>query len=204
MFLLNSSADTISQSTDCPDSTSHHQDTHKKNCMSIISSLDLDSSLFKFGVTQVFFKAGVLNKLEDERDKRINHLIVKLQAHCRRYLTVMAADKRRIQSTAIKCIQKNVRISFLLKKWKWWRLYTQLMPIINVQNSESLIKQYKEELDDFRRKNERLNSEKNDLLVMNSQLENKVSLVDFHFGDSIQIIYYWFVYLAHEYAESMH
>lgn len=99
---------------------------------------------------------------------------MKLQANCRRYLAQKQAEKRRIQDSAIKCIQKNIRISFALKKWKWWRLYTQLMPIINVQNSENLLKQCKEELDELKRKNERLANEKSDLKLLNNQLETKV------------------------------
>ena len=77
---------------------------------------------------------------------------MQLQANCRRFLAIKQAEKRRLQFTAIKCIQRNVRISFTLKKWKWWKLYTQLMPIINVQNSEMLLKQYKDELDEIKKK----------------------------------------------------
>jgi myosin heavy subunit len=151
-------------------------DSHKKACMNILSSLELDSTLFKFGITQVFFKAGVLARLDDQRDKKLNDLIVRLQSTCRMYLAQNAMEKRRVQDSAIRCIQKNVRISFVVKKWKWWRLYTNLMPIINVQNTEAIYKQCKEELEEFRRKNERLNTEKNNLLVMNNQLENKVGI----------------------------
>lgn len=150
------------------------QDSHKKTCQAIINNLELDSSLYKFGITQVFFKAGVLNKLEDQRDKKLNNLIVRLQSNCRRYLAQKAVEKRNVQDSAIRCIQKNARISFMLKKWKWWKLYSNLMPIINVQNTETLFKQCKEELDEFKRKNERLSNEKNNLLVLNNQLESKV------------------------------
>jgi hypothetical protein len=79
-----------------------------------------------------------------------------------------------LQDAAIRCIQKNIRISFALKKWKWWRLYTNLMPILNVQNHETLLKQMRDELDDSKRKIERLTCEKNELKLMNNQLENKV------------------------------
>jgi len=50
------------------------------------------------------------------------------------------------------------------------------MPIINVQNNETLFKQCKEELDELKRKNERLNNEKNELKLLNNQLENKVNI----------------------------
>ena len=117
--------------------------------------------------------------MNDKRDEKLNDLVIKLQSNCRRYLAIKQLEKRKIQDSAIKCIQKNTRISFALKKWKWWRLYTQLMPIINVQNHETLFKQFKEELDEFKRKNERLSNEKNELKVLNNQLENKVILVNY-------------------------
>ena len=113
-------------------------------------------------------------KLEDKRDQKINYLIVQLQANCRRYLAIKQVEKKKVQYTAIKCIQKNVRIAYALKNWKWWRLYTQLMPIINVQNNELLMKQIKDELDEIKKKNERLTNEKNELKIINNQLENKL------------------------------
>jgi myosin-18 len=150
------------------------EDNHKNTCLALLTNLEVDSSQFKLGISQVFFRAGVLGRLEDQRDKKLNSLIVKLQSNCRRFLCQKSAEKRRVQDSAIRCIQKNVRISFTLGQWKWWKLYTQLLPIISVQNTETLFKQCKEELDEFRRKNERLVTEKNNFQVLNQQLENKV------------------------------
>ena len=48
------------------------------------------------------------------------------------------------------------------------------MPIINVQNTETLLKQCREELDDLKRKNERLANEKNEYKLLNNQLETKL------------------------------
>ena len=150
------------------------EDNHKNTCLALLTNLEVDSSQFKLGISQVFFRAGVLGRLEDQRDKKLNSLIVKLQSNCRRFLCQKSAEKKRVQDSAIRCIQKNVRISFTLGQWKWWKLYTQLLPIISVQNTETLFKQCKEELDEFRRKNERLVTEKNNFQVLNQQLENKV------------------------------
>jgi hypothetical protein len=48
------------------------------------------------------------------------------------------------------------------------------VPIINVQNNETLLKQFKDELEDAKKKNERLINEKNELKILNNQLENKL------------------------------
>ena len=50
------------------------------------------------------------------------------------------------------------------------------MPILNVQNHETLLKQMRDELDESKRKVERLTSEKNELKLINNQLEHKVYL----------------------------
>lgn len=86
---------------------------------------------------------------------------------------------KKLQQTAIKCLQKNIRISFALKQWKWWKLYTHLKPIVNVQSHETLLKQLKDELDDMKRKNDRLLNDKSELKLMNNQLEAKVFVVFF-------------------------
>lgn len=147
----------------------------KQMCSHLIKSLDiLDLTQYKFGLNQIFFKAGVLNKLEDQREEKINDLIKRLQSYCRMHLARKAYERKKIETAAIKCIQKNIRIHFVLKTWHWWKLYTNLKPLVNVQNNEVLVKQYKEELDDIKRKFERLLNEKNDLKLINNQLENKL------------------------------
>ncbi|RNA32781.1 unconventional myosin-XVIIIa isoform X2 [Brachionus plicatilis] len=88
-----------------------------------------------------------------------------------------------IQHSAIKCVQKNVRIWFALRKWKWWRLYTNLLPILNVQNNELILRQMQSELDDLRRKSDRLVSEKQELKIFNQQLETKLMNVQSEYAE---------------------
>jgi len=146
----------------------------KQACSLMINSIDLELTQYKFGSNKLFFKAGVLNKLEDQREEKINDLIKRLQCHARTFLAQRNFERRRVEISAIRCIQNNVRKYNVLKKWAWWKLYTNLMPLVNVQNNEVLVKQYKEELDEYKRKNERLLNEKNDLKLMNNQLETKL------------------------------
>jgi myosin heavy subunit len=115
-----------------------------------------------------------LNKLEEKRDEKINSFIIKLQTNCRRFLAIKSYNKKKVQHSAVCCLQKNIRIFFALKKWKWWHLHTNLMPILNVQSNETINKQLREELGQMHRKFDRLSNEKNELKVANSQLENKV------------------------------
>lgn len=166
-------------------STSSQQqavDAHKQACVSILKAIDLDGSLWRLGTTQVFFKAGVLTRLDEQRAERVENVVVRLQAVARRYLAEKMFEKRRLQHTAIRCLQKNIRIWFALKQWRWWRLYTHLKPIVNVQSHETMVKQLREELDEVKRKNERLLNDKNELKLMNNQLEAKVIDLKFSFN----------------------
>ena len=58
----------------------------------MIEALELDPGLYRIGQSKIFFRAGVLAHLEEERDLRITDLVVKFQAYCRgllarRYVT---------------------------------------------------------------------------------------------------------------------
>lgn len=51
-----------------------------------IHALELDPNLYRVGQSKIFFRAGVLAHLEEERDYKITDLIVNFQAFCRGYL----------------------------------------------------------------------------------------------------------------------
>lgn len=55
----------------------------KKACEKMLDSLELEPGLFRIGQSKIFFRAGVLAQLEEERDVRITDLVVKFQAYCR-------------------------------------------------------------------------------------------------------------------------
>lgn len=52
----------------------------KKACEKMIASLELDPNLYRVGQSKIFFRAGVLAHLEEERDYKITDLIVNFQA----------------------------------------------------------------------------------------------------------------------------
>ena len=48
-----------------------------------IKALELDPNLFRVGQSKIFFRAGVLAHLEEERDLKLTDIIVSFQAHAR-------------------------------------------------------------------------------------------------------------------------
>lgn len=51
-----------------------------------IHALELDPNLFRIGQSKIFFRAGVLAHLEEERDLKITDIIIYFQSVCRGYL----------------------------------------------------------------------------------------------------------------------
>ena len=41
-----------------------------------------------------------------------------------------------LERTAIKCLQKNIRKYILVRNWEWWRLYTKVLPLLDVHRAE--------------------------------------------------------------------
>lgn len=52
-----------------------------------INALELDPNLYRIGQSKIFFRAGVLAHLEEERDLKLTDIIVMFQALCRGMLS---------------------------------------------------------------------------------------------------------------------
>ncbi|XP_075038813.1 myosin-9 [Mixophyes fleayi] len=102
----------------------------KQACVLMIKALELDSNLYRIGQSKVFFRAGVLAHLEEERDLKITDVIIGFQAWCRGYIARKAFGKRQQQLTAMKVIQRNCAAYLKLRNWQWWRLFTKVKPLL--------------------------------------------------------------------------
>jgi len=51
-----------------------------------IEALDLDANLYRIGQSKIFFRAGVLAHLEEERDMRLTEIIAQFQAYARGWI----------------------------------------------------------------------------------------------------------------------
>lgn len=50
------------------------------------------------------------------------------------------ATQLQIQDLAIRCVQKNIKKNKGVKDWPWWKLFTTVRPLIQVQLSEEQIR----------------------------------------------------------------
>merc|ERR1719220_1402705 len=118
----------------------------KKACENMITALELDPGLFRIAQSKIFFRAGVLAHLEEERDLRITDLVVKFQAYCRGLLARRNYQKRVQQLNAIRILQRNCAAYLKLRNWQWWRLYTKVKPLLQVTKNDEKVMQKETEL----------------------------------------------------------
>merc|ERR1719244_618517 len=124
----------------------------KKACEKMIVALDLDPNLYRIGQSKIFFRAGVLAHLEEERDLRITDLVVKFQAYCRGKLARRNYQKRVQQLNAIRILQRNCAAYLKLRNWQWWRLYTKVKPLLQVTKNDEKVLQKETELKEITEK----------------------------------------------------
>ncbi|KPP61885.1 myosin-7-like, partial [Scleropages formosus] len=119
---------------------------NKKASELILSSCGLDNMEYRIGHTKVFFRAGVLAKLEDMRDERLAKIMTMLQARLRGFLMRIEFKKMLDRRIALIALQRNVRKFLQLRYWGWWKLYTRVKPLLNVARQEDEMKAKEEEL----------------------------------------------------------
>ncbi|KAM9857328.1 myosin-9-like [Aulostomus maculatus] len=159
----------------------------KQACDLMIKALELDPNLYRIGQSKVFFRAGVLAHLEEERDMKITDVIISFQAWCRGYVARKAFAKRQQQLMAMKVIQRNCAAYLKLRNWQWWRLFTKVKPLLQVTRQEEemvakeeeLLKvkekqqQAEDQIKQYESKQQQLNAEK---LALQEQLQAETEL----------------------------
>ncbi|XP_004706968.1 unconventional myosin-XVIIIa isoform X5 [Echinops telfairi] len=141
----------------------------------LLESLDLEKSSYCMGLSRVFFRAGTLARLEEQRDEQTSRNLTLFQAACRGFLARQHFKKRKIQDLAIRCVQKNIKKNQGVKDWPWWRLFTTVRPLIEVQLSEEQIRSRDEEIQQLRSKLEKVEKERNELRLSSDRLETRIS-----------------------------
>ncbi|XP_041580998.1 unconventional myosin-XVIIIa isoform X11 [Vulpes lagopus] len=141
----------------------------------LLESLDLEKSSCCMGLSRVFFRAGTLARLEEQRDEQTSRNLTLFQAACRGYLARQHFKKKKIQDLAIRCVQKNIKKNKGVKDWAWWKLFTTVRPLIEVQLSEEQIRSKDEEIQQLRSKLEKVEKERNELRLSNDRLETRIS-----------------------------
>ncbi|XP_039418690.1 unconventional myosin-XVIIIa isoform X23 [Corvus cornix cornix] len=147
----------------------------KRAVEELLESLDLEKSSYHMGLSRVFFRAGSLARLEEQRDTQTSRNITLFQAACRGFLARQHFKKRKIQDLAIRCVQKNIKKNKGVKDWPWWKLFTTVRPLIQVQLTEDQIRGKDEEILQLKSKLEKVEKERNELRLNSDRLESRIT-----------------------------
>ncbi|XP_068765636.1 unconventional myosin-XVIIIa isoform X15 [Struthio camelus] len=147
----------------------------KRAVEELLESLDLEKSSYHMGLSRVFFRAGCLARLEEQRDEQTSKNITLFQAACRGFLARQLFKKRKIQDLAIRCVQKNIKKNKGVKGWPWWKLFTTVRPLIEVQLTEDQIRGKDEEIQQLKGKLEKVEKERNELRLLSDRLESRIT-----------------------------
>ncbi|NWW07358.1 MY18A protein, partial [Oreocharis arfaki] len=147
----------------------------KRAVEELLESLDLEKSSYHMGLSRVFFRAGSLARLEEQRDTQTSRNITLFQAACRGFLARQHFKKRKIQDLAIRCMQKNIKKNKGVKDWPWWKLFTTVRPLIQVQLTEDQIRGKDEEIQQLKSKLEKVEKERNELRLNSDRLESRIT-----------------------------
>jgi len=117
-----------------------------------VNALELDTNDYRIGYTKMFFRTGVLSRLEEERDAKLSKVLLGLQSYCRGFLAREAFKYHVGDHQAVGIIQKNVRIFVQLRKWPWWSLYCKIKPMLKELQKRQDQNKLEEELAALRKK----------------------------------------------------
>ncbi|KAM3826243.1 unconventional myosin-XVIIIb [Vipera latastei] len=155
--------------------TSAYERTDEEEALEeLFRALDLEKKSLAVGHTQVFLKAGVLPRLEKQREKVLSQSLVLLQAACRGLLSRQKFQRLKIQSLAARCIQKNLAVYRAVQSWPWWQLMCGIRPLLTISLAEGQLQVKEEELAMLQKKLENSEISRQELRQNSELLETKV------------------------------
>jgi myosin protein heavy chain len=106
----------------------------------ILGKLGMDKALYRVGITKVFFRAGVLAELEDQRDTLIRDIMIRFQSAARGFTQRRIANKRLYRAEATRIVQRNFQVYLDLQSNPWWRLFIRMRPMLGATRQAAEVK----------------------------------------------------------------
>lgn len=106
----------------------------------ILEKLNLDKALYRVGLTKVFFRAGVLAELEEQRDSLIRDIMSRFQSVARGFTQRRVANKRLYRAEATRIIQHNFQVYKDLCGNPWWGLFVRMKPLLGASRNAGEVK----------------------------------------------------------------
>jgi len=145
----------------------------------MLEKLNMDRSLYRVGLTKVFFRAGVLAELEDRRDKLIGELMGRFQSVARGFVQRRIAHKKLYRAEALKVIERNFRAYQQLQANPWWTLFVRMKPLLGATRQAQEVKRRDDKIQALEQKMQEDASEKQRLEEERRRAENEIRQVQY-------------------------
>merc|ERR1719259_651446 len=117
---------------------------NKTAVYALMDKIGFDRARYRLGHTLVFFRAGALAGLEENRDDIVLDLVRKFQGEVRRKIRGNVYAKRRDQRELIKVCQRQLRQYMQLRSWGWFVVIQKTRPLIGQPNPQEELRQLEE------------------------------------------------------------
>eukprot|EP00092_Neocalanus_flemingeri_P001365 GFUD01001457.1.p1 GENE.GFUD01001457.1~~GFUD01001457.1.p1 ORF type:complete len:1604 (+),score=483.37 GFUD01001457.1:563-4813(+) len=103
---------------------------NKTAVYALMDKIEFSRDRYRLGHTLVFFRAGALAFLEENRDDIVLKLLRMMQGQVLKHIKNKSFEKRRDQRELIKVCQRNFRKYMALRDWGWFVIVQKTRPLI--------------------------------------------------------------------------
>ncbi|WFD23260.1 class II myosin [Malassezia equina] len=167
-----------------PDAQLSQAMDHRVMSSHIAKSMGIDATVYKIGLTKIFFKAGVLAELEEQRDACLHDLFTRFQAAARRCSAQRLARKRLRRNAAMQTLRASAQAYKALDSSPWWRLYMRLQPLLSATQDDEEAKRHELEMAMARERAARDELEKTRLAELEAKLRQSCALLEEQLDDA--------------------
>merc|ERR1719333_1969536 len=112
----------------------------------VMDVVKMDKEKFRLGHTKVFFRAGILGKMEEAREDRIGSVLAWLQSGARGKASRMAFKKLQDQKMALYSCQRAIRMYMVAKTWLWMQIWLSIKPRLKCTQFGKFKKEYEDKV----------------------------------------------------------
>merc|ERR1712121_18992 len=112
----------------------------------VMDVVKMDEEKYRLGHTKVFFRAGILGKMEEAREDRIGSVLSWLQSGARGKASRMAFKKLQDQKMALYSCQRAIRMYMVAKTWLWMQIWLSIKPRLKCTQFGKFKKEYEDKI----------------------------------------------------------
>merc|ERR1719342_1690403 len=109
---------------------------NKTATYALMDKIEFPRERYRLGHTLVFFRAGALAKLEEERDELVLKWLRMIQGEVFKKIRGAVWEKKRNQRELLVVCQRNFRKYMALRDWGWFVIIQKTRPLIGMPNPE--------------------------------------------------------------------